>query len=155
MFHISKDSFFLLSLKHTEGEFSIISVPPSHTGHAAGTQQMHKAETEIHREGTRLLPLTTDLLLFITVTEPQPACLLQVYLSLVAKELRSLWAERSQTHSLLHGPSGSWHFPRLPHLETLSSLSVSQSSPIVAYFHCREKVKHQASEQWKSLEVKI
>lgn len=104
MFHTSKDSFFLLSLKHTYSEFSIISVPPSHKGHAGGTQLVHKAATELHREGTRLLPLTTDLLLLITVTEPLTAFLLQVHLSLDAKELCSLWAEGSQTHSLLHGP---------------------------------------------------
>lgn len=138
MFHTSKDSFFLLSPKHTEGEFSIMSVPPSHTGHAGGTQLVHKAETEGGQASptNHWPPLahhshrTTDCLPSAGLLEPGCKRIAFIMIWTKSDPFSATW------------PSGSWHFPCPPHLEALSSLSVSQSSPIVAYFHCREKVKH-------------
>lgn len=74
--------------------------------------------------------------------QTQRLLLLQVYLSLDSKEVCSLWAKGSQIHFLLHWPSGSLAVSTSSSFGKTSSFSVSQSSPIVAYFHCREKVKH-------------
>lgn len=131
---------------HSQSVQKVNSSPfPSHSH--CGTHNCYSAgvtgESELHKRGKRLLLPT------ILWHPPPHLCtnsktvfLVLGYLSLNSKELHSLWAKGSQIHFLPRWPSGSLALPMPSSFGKASSFSVSQSSPIVASFNCREKGKY-------------
>ena len=111
----------------------------THNCYSAGVTQERQSYTR--EESVCFSPLYSDTLPPLC-TNSKTVFLLLVYLSLNSKELHSLWAKGSQIHFPPHRPSGSLALATSSSFGKASSFSVSQSSPIVASFSCREKGKY-------------
>lgn len=153
IFHTCKISFLLPAPKHTEGEFSIISISPSPAGHTVDAQLVHRGETELHREESVLLPLNTDppLLPHIQNQSLSSCCKFawastqNHYVHYELKEVRSVFC--------CTGPLALWHFPCPPHLESLPHF-LSHKVVLLLLISTAGKrwnISFRAAEQWKSL----
>lgn len=143
MFHSSKDEFLLPFPKRTAGEFFTISIPLSLWNTQLLLSWCNRRDRATQERKASASPHYT------LTPSPPPLCtnsktvfLVLGYLSLNSKELHSLWAEGSQIHFLPRWPSGSLALSMPSSFGKASSFSVSQSSPIVASFNCREKGKY-------------